>query len=130
MKPTSARQRAMTAAYSRAKSRLVQEFSERFRELYLEECASVGITPGPAVPSAHSGAEARWANVDDRTEALAPARKAFADRFEKMVDPDGKLDPAERATRAAVAKSEHFRAMAHRPRKGVRPERRLPGEGR
>jgi hypothetical protein len=55
----------------------------------------------------------RWAlHCTDRQAATAPARKAFADRFVKLVDPDGTLPPAERAARADAAKSAHFRRMA------------------
>lgn len=42
----------------------------------------------------------------------APARKAFLDRFEREVDPQGKLDPAERARRAEHAKSAYFARLA------------------
>lgn len=55
----------------------------------------------------------RWAlHCTDRAAATAPARQAFADRWDRLVDPDGTLPPAERATRAAAAKSAHFRRMA------------------
>lgn len=55
----------------------------------------------------------RWAlHVTDRSAATAAARTASLNRFEKLVDPDGTLDPAERAKRADAAKSAHFRRMA------------------
>lgn len=55
----------------------------------------------------------RWAlHCTDRTAATAPAREAFLSRWDKLVDPDGTLPPAERAERAAAAKSAHFRRMA------------------
>lgn len=38
----------------------------------------------------------------------APARKAFMSRFEREVDPEGVLDPKERAKRAEHAKSAYF----------------------
>lgn len=49
----------------------------------------------------------------DSKEITAPARKAFLDRFERDVDPDGVLDPAERARRAGHAKKAHFSRLAH-----------------
>ena len=48
----------------------------------------------------------------DSTELTAPARKAFLDRFEREVDPDGKLDPKERARRAEHAKKAHMTRLA------------------
>lgn len=65
----------------------------------------------------------RWGlHCTDRAAATAPARKAFADRFARLVDPDGTLPPAERAERAEAAKKAHFkrlaRASAAKRRKG------------
>lgn len=57
-------------------------------------------------------AHTRWANTIDRTAATAKARQAFADRFERDVDPDGTLDPLERAKRAANARRAHFQRLA------------------
>lgn len=57
-------------------------------------------------------AHVRWAGCEDRTAATAAARKAFDDRFEREVDPEGKLDPAERAKRAEHARKAHFTRMA------------------
>ncbi len=42
----------------------------------------------------------------------APARAAFLDRFEREVDSEGVLPPAERARRAKAARSAHFARMA------------------
>ena len=41
-----------------------------------------------------------------------PARQAFIAKFEKEVDPDGILSPAERARRAEHARKAHFYRMA------------------
>jgi hypothetical protein len=54
----------------------------------------------------------RWATCDDRKAATAPARAAFLDRFERQVDPDGLLDPTERAKRADSAKRAYFTRLA------------------
>lgn len=43
-----------------------------------------------------------------------PARKAFLDRFERQVDPDGVLSPAERAKRAAHARRAYMAQLAYR----------------
>jgi hypothetical protein len=59
-------------------------------------------------------AHKRWSQVEDRTAATAPGRRAAEARFEREVDPDGVLDPAERARRVENARRAHFIAMAHR----------------
>lgn len=58
------------------------------------------------------GAHASWAKTDDRTARTAPARKAFADRFAREVDPDGTLAPAERMRRAEHARKAYFLGLA------------------
>ncbi|MCB1006990.1 MAG: hypothetical protein KDB35_22595 [Acidimicrobiales bacterium] len=42
----------------------------------------------------------------------AKARSAFLDRFEREVDPDGVLAPAERARRAHHARKAYFTRLA------------------
>jgi hypothetical protein len=54
----------------------------------------------------------KLAKADDRPALTAAARKAFLDRFEQHVDPDGTLDPAERAIRAEHAKRAYFARLA------------------
>ncbi len=54
----------------------------------------------------------RWAREPDRTKATAPARAGLEARFERLVDPDGVLDPVERAKRVACAKTAHYTRMA------------------
>lgn len=54
----------------------------------------------------------RWAKTDDRTAATAPARKAALDRFEREVDPEGVLAPAERRRRAEAAKKAYMLRLA------------------
>lgn len=56
-------------------------------------------------------ANARWANTDRRTESER-ARRAQLDRFEVEVDPDGTLDPDERARRADNARRAHMQRLA------------------
>lgn len=52
----------------------------------------------------------RWA-ASDPYEGTKAARNAFLARFEDQVDPDRKLDPAERARRAEAAKSRYFKGL-------------------
>lgn len=49
-----------------------------------------------------------------------PARQAFQDRFEREVDPDGTLDPAERTRRAAHARKAYFTGLALKSAKARR----------
>lgn len=58
------------------------------------------------------GAHTRWANEPDRKAALEPARRGFMARFEREVDPDNVLEPAERARRADHAMKAHMSKMA------------------
>lgn len=53
-----------------------------------------------------------WARTTDRSARTANARKAMLDKFERLVDPDGTLAPAERAKRAKHARVAHFKRMA------------------
>lgn len=77
------------------------------------------MTPVEAALRGRLGAHTRWATCEDRRAATAPGHKAFMDRFERQVDPDGALPPMERAKRAKNAKAAHFAAMAlKRRRKG------------
>jgi hypothetical protein len=49
----------------------------------------------------------------DSRETSKPGRRAFMASFERLVDPDGILPPAERARRAAHARSAHFAKLAY-----------------
>lgn len=59
-----------------------------------------------------------WAGCEDRTAALAPVRDAAQEalnkHLERQADPDGVLDPAKRAARVKMAKSEHYATLARR----------------
>jgi hypothetical protein len=63
------------------------------------------------------GSHASWAATADPSARTAPGRKAFLDSFERQVDPDGTMDPAERARRAGHLRSAHFARMALRSAK-------------
>lgn len=58
------------------------------------------------------GAHKSWQNTEDRAARTLPARMAALERFERQVDPDGKLTPQERAIRAEHARRAHFQRMA------------------
>lgn len=70
------------------------------------------LTPAQRSLRAHLAAHEKWAKATDPSAATAPARAAFLDRFERQVDPDGILAPAERSRRAAHARKAHFSRLA------------------
>lgn len=65
-------------------------------------------------------ANIRWAYEPDRKAATGPARQAFLARFEKLVDPDGRLSPEERAKRAASLRRAHMQELSLRSAKARR----------
>lgn len=62
--------------------------------------------------SGRVGAYSRWAKEPDRQAATAPARKGFRARFERQVDPEGVLPPAELAYRTDRAISAYMCGLA------------------
>ena len=56
----------------------------------------------------------RLAATHDPLEYTATARATFLSRFEREVDPDGILPPAERQRRAQAAKKAYFRQLANK----------------
>jgi hypothetical protein len=70
--------------------------------------------PSDRTTIAKIAAHSRWANVTDRTQATEKARQAFADRFERQVDPDGRLPYVERQKRADNARRAYFHALARK----------------
>ncbi len=61
---------------------------------------------------ARLASHASWAQTSDPSARTAPARQKFLDRFEREVDPDGTLPPAERARRAEHARKAYFTRLA------------------
>jgi hypothetical protein len=64
--------------------------------------------------NARIAAEISWARTQDRSARTRPAREAFLKRFEREVDPDGKLPPDERASRANHALRAHMLRLRKR----------------
>lgn len=60
------------------------------------------------------GAHESWARTEDRTARTAPGTKAFLARFERQVDPDGVLSPAERERRAEHARKAYFARLGQK----------------
>jgi hypothetical protein len=61
---------------------------------------------------ARMAAHALHAKVKDPAAHTAPARQVFLSRFEREVDPEGLLEPQERARRAEHAKRAYFLSLA------------------
>lgn len=64
----------------------------------------------------------RWGRIGGLTKAsrhspdemTGAARRGFLERFERQVDPDGTLEPAERARRAEAARKAHMLTLSAR----------------
>lgn len=80
------------------------------------------LTPAEKTLRARLAAHTLHAQVDGRTHT-APARAAFNARFEKQVDPDGILAPAERARRAESARKAYFAGLALKSARARRKRR-------
>jgi hypothetical protein len=61
---------------------------------------------------ARLAAHSLHARVTDPVAHTAPARRAFMDRFEREVDPDGELPIEERQRRAEHARKAYFLRLA------------------
>ena len=88
--------------------------------------ASTSLTPEQRTMRARMAAFTLHATHDSR-ELTKAATQASIDRFERQVDPDGELEPAERARRAESARKAYMAGLALRSsqaraaRKAVRP---------
>jgi hypothetical protein len=70
------------------------------------------LSPAERTLQAQIAAHESWACTSDRSARTANARKAMLDKFEKQVDPDGTLLPAERAKRAENARKAQSKRLA------------------
>lgn len=70
------------------------------------------LTPPERQLIGQIAAHESWARTENRSARTAPARQAALDRFERDVDPDGELAPAERARRAEHARKAYFKRLA------------------
>jgi hypothetical protein len=70
------------------------------------------MTPEQRTMRARIAAHTLHSRVQDPAAHTKAARAAFLDRFERQVDPDGVLPPADRARRAEHARKAYFTALA------------------
>ena len=84
--------------------------------------------PATRVLVARIAAHEKWARCSDPAAATAAARRAFTDRFEQLVDPEGQLDPAERTRRAGHARRAHYQRLALKSAQARRKVQTLSAE--
>ncbi len=77
------------------------------------------LTPAERSLRARKAAYDRWSRTDSATASESARRRILA-RFENQVDPDGTLDPAERARRAERARKAYFTGLALKSAKARR----------
>lgn len=87
----------------------------------------------PTSAQARASVLRSWAHTPDRAARTAAARAASFARFEREVDPDGILDPRERAIRAEMAQRAFMtecsiKAAAARKAKSVTSAARVAGD--
>jgi hypothetical protein len=87
------------------------------------------LTPAQRSMRGRIAAHTMWANCPDPREHTAPARRAFMDRFERQVDPDGIMPPGERARRAESARKAYMTSLAYRSARARQCASRFRGVG-
>ncbi|MFN8037887.1 MAG: hypothetical protein U0Q07_01635 [Acidimicrobiales bacterium] len=80
-------------------------------------------TPSERRLHAQIAAHESWARTHDRAARTAAARQAFRDKFAAEVDPEGVLDPAERARRVESKRKAHFARLALKSAQARRAKR-------
>jgi hypothetical protein len=82
-----------------------------------------GMSPAERRLRAQLAAHVMWSRAPDPTAHTANGRAAFLARFEREVDPDGRLDPEERRRRAGHARRAYFTRLALASAKARRGKR-------
>ncbi len=72
----------------------------------------MSLSPEQRAMRASIAAHTQWAKESDPSARTAQARAAFLAKFEAEADPEGVLDPAERARRAEHLRRAHFTRLA------------------
>lgn len=70
------------------------------------------LSPTERTIRASIAAHTSWSKTPDRTARTEPARQGMQARFEREIDPDGTLPPAERARRAESARKAYFLGLS------------------
>lgn len=82
--------------------------------------AATKLTPSERSQRARIAVETSWARTSDPSARTANGRATFLSRFEREVDPDGILDPAERERRAEHLRRAYFQRLAFQSAKARR----------
>lgn len=77
--------------------------------------------------AARIAANTRWGNTPDRAKATEPARRGLRAKFERQVDPDGTLDPAERERRVDSLMRAHMQRLSLKATQARRARRQTQG---
>ncbi|MEV0881757.1 hypothetical protein AB0I85_28495 [Micromonospora echinofusca] len=83
--------------------------------------------------SGRAGGYTSWANTSDPAARMAATWRGRSARFERQVDPDGTMDPAERARRARQAEAAYMARLslkAAQARKAKAAAKAKPDTGR
>jgi hypothetical protein len=75
------------------------------------------LTPEQRRSRARLAALTQWSRTEDWSARTQTARDAFMRRFEDEVDPDRRLDPAQRAKMAEAARRAHFTRLGRQSAK-------------
>lgn len=86
------------------------------------------MTPAERRLRSQIAANESWANTPDHSARTAPARAAMLAKFEREVDPDGTLEPSERARRAEHARKAYFQRLALKSARSRRVAAELTAE--
>lgn len=78
------------------------------------------MTPAERSLRARTAVHTSWANTSDRRKRTSKGTAAFLARFERQVDPNNELEPAERARRAESAKKAYMSGLALKAAKAKR----------
>lgn len=65
-------------------------------------------------------AHTSWAQTENRSARTLPARQKFYESFERKVDPEGRMSPADRAKAAESARKAFYTQMALKSAKARR----------
>ena len=97
------------------------------REVQRRAEENAGLTASERSIRGRIGAYTRWVHTEDRYMATRKAREGFYAKFEREVDPDGKLAPQERARPAEFARKAYYQRLALKSAQ-ARPRRKAGGE--
>lgn len=84
------------------------------------------MTPAERALRGRIGAHISWANTADPSARTKPGRDAFLARFEREVDPEGVMDPAERTRRATHKRRAYMQDLALKSAKKRQADRESP----